>query len=75
MRLSSALGEVSVAVRIRRFHDASFDAHLPMQMIPMHHDGGTRVRIQLTSLARLIVRVEHDESGLWSNVLAEDDAG
>src|SRR5690606_15333963 len=52
--------EVGIAFGIGRAHDAALEPDLPPEMGPIERGRGPRVAFELPSLARAIVRVEHD---------------
>jgi hypothetical protein len=66
--------EIGVALRSRRASDKPLDAHLPVQVIPVHHGRGARIRFELPAFARAVIRVENDVTRLGHDRLAEDDA-
>ena len=53
---------------------ASFDAHLPVQRVPVHDYRGARVDGQVGTLARQIVGEEGQVSGIGPDLLAQHDA-
>ena len=66
--------EVGIAFRGRRACHGPRDTHLPVQIVPVHHGGGTRRCRQLRALLRLVIGIEHEVSRLCDEALAQDHA-
>jgi hypothetical protein len=69
-----AAREVLVALAVRRADDRPFDAHLPMQRVPVKDRCSARSRRELVSLARLVIREEDDVAGGDVDALAQNHA-
>ena len=61
MRLSRGRrGEIGVGFGGGEFRDASGDAHLAVDVAPIKHQGGVRIRRQLAGLAAFVVGEEEE---------------
>ena len=63
--------EIGVVLGIGERLHASLGTHLPVVVIPMKNHRGARIDLQLTSFARLIIRVEDDEALVRGDFLAQ----
>src|SRR5689334_17201245 len=71
--LDGARSKVRIALGFGCLDHASFHANLPMQVVPVQYHRRTTVREQLATLARLVVRIEHDVAPRRLDVLAQHD--
>ncbi len=60
LRVAGPAGEICVGLRRRDVLDASLDANLPAERIPVEEERSARVLLELASLAARRMRVEHE---------------
>lgn len=63
--------EVGVALGGRCAYDATLDANLAIEMIPMHDDGDARVGVDLMAFAGVVVGEETDVSRVDHDLFAQ----
>ena len=72
--LPGAGAEIGVVLGIGERLHVPFGAHLPVAMIPMKNHRGSRIDLQLTSFARLVIRIEDNEALVRRDFLAKHHA-
>ena len=72
--LPGAGAEIGVVLGIGERLHAPLGTHLAVAVIPMKNHRGSRIDVQLTSFARLVIRVEDNEARVRGDFLAKHHA-